>query len=402
MTHFHLIQLKLFTSMMIDIRVHMRMNCIRLMRMSSRPFCSHPSATSSLHLNSITSSETDWQHPLSSEGKVVAALGKFDAMHLGHRALAIRASQMDGQPCLLSFSGMAEVLGWPNRLPLVASCDRPRVLHSWTSACEGKLPIQRTLPFQAIRTMAPSDFVKLLAKKLGAAGVVAGSNYRFGYKAKGDARMLMELGAEYGLQISIEDLIQEPEGFHAASDGNQQISSSSIRELLSRGHVRSVARLLGRCYRLVIKIGSPSDSSLELASLVKSRCLIPIPATHDSRSHEQRHSDQSLLFGGGDELVTLPSTSTLNLTPGPGSYQASLSVVTLVLSDEQEMQALPLELESGCGIPIQVTVDEQGDVNLSQDLLAAAVAAAEDASGSDSIEGGAFIVIDFISEDDPL
>ena len=48
------------------------------------------------------------------------AIGKFDALHLGHRALAQRAATL-GEPGLLQFSGMAEVLGWPQRLPLVAS-----------------------------------------------------------------------------------------------------------------------------------------------------------------------------------------------------------------------------------------------------------------------------------------
>lgn len=47
----------------------------------------------------------------------VVALGKFDALHLGHRALAERASEL-GTPFLLSFSGMAEVLGWEARYAL--------------------------------------------------------------------------------------------------------------------------------------------------------------------------------------------------------------------------------------------------------------------------------------------
>lgn len=71
--------------------------------------------------------------------RVVVALGKFDALHLGHKALATRAAlQLGGIPCLLSFSGMAEVLGWPARMPLVAHCDRDRVLRSWKSSCGGR------------------------------------------------------------------------------------------------------------------------------------------------------------------------------------------------------------------------------------------------------------------------
>ncbi|VAI31972.1 unnamed protein product [Triticum turgidum subsp. durum] len=41
----------------------------------------------------------------------IVALGKFDALHIGHRELAMHASK-SGNPFLLSFVGMAEVLGW--------------------------------------------------------------------------------------------------------------------------------------------------------------------------------------------------------------------------------------------------------------------------------------------------
>lgn len=42
------------------------------------------------------------------------ALGKFDALHIGHRELAIQAAKI-GVPFLMSFVGMAEVLGWEPR-----------------------------------------------------------------------------------------------------------------------------------------------------------------------------------------------------------------------------------------------------------------------------------------------
>lgn len=44
----------------------------------------------------------------------IVALGKFDALHIGHRELAIQAAKR-GIPFLLSFVGMAEVLGWEPR-----------------------------------------------------------------------------------------------------------------------------------------------------------------------------------------------------------------------------------------------------------------------------------------------
>jgi hypothetical protein len=51
--------------------------------------------------------------PLSFIGGIVA-LGKFDALHVGHRELAIKAAKV-GRPFLLSFVGMEKVLGWEPR-----------------------------------------------------------------------------------------------------------------------------------------------------------------------------------------------------------------------------------------------------------------------------------------------
>jgi phosphopantetheine adenylyltransferase len=47
--------------------------------------------------------------PLSFLGGIVA-LGKFDALHVGHRELAIKAAKV-GRPFLLSFVGMVGNLG---------------------------------------------------------------------------------------------------------------------------------------------------------------------------------------------------------------------------------------------------------------------------------------------------
>ena len=187
----------------------------------------------------------------------IVALGKFDALHCGHRALAERAAAMGGQPWLISFSGMAEVLGtpsgpsrslfwvnesclerlsrcihsavplmsssctsrskqpqplvghiilvrlsvgWPKRLPLVAPADRAAVLQSWAPSCGGTVPQERRLPFAAVRGLSPEAFVALLAHDLRAAGVVVGRNYRFGYKVPATAFLVCCLQPGHGRQ----------------------------------------------------------------------------------------------------------------------------------------------------------------------------------------------------------
>nr|GMD88059.1 FAD synthetase 2, chloroplastic-like [Ipomoea batatas] len=61
--------------------------------------------------------ECHWNEYLEEQGVLpggIVALGKFEALHIGHRELAIQAAKI-GVPFLLSFVGMAEVLGWELR-----------------------------------------------------------------------------------------------------------------------------------------------------------------------------------------------------------------------------------------------------------------------------------------------
>ncbi|EPS68762.1 hypothetical protein M569_06007, partial [Genlisea aurea] len=102
----------------------------------------------------------------------IVALGKFDALHIGHRELAIQAAKI-GVPFLLSFAGMAEVLGWAPRVPVVSPCDRKRVLSSWTPLCGNMTLKEFQLEFSKVRCLTPQQFVRKLAEELGVRGVVA-------------------------------------------------------------------------------------------------------------------------------------------------------------------------------------------------------------------------------------
>ena len=68
---------------------------------------------------------------------MAVCLGEFDAMHRGHFALAERAATL-GDVAMVSFSGMAEMLGWESRLPITAPSDRARVLALWSRDVEGE------------------------------------------------------------------------------------------------------------------------------------------------------------------------------------------------------------------------------------------------------------------------
>ena len=71
---------------------------------------------------------------------------------------------MGGHPWMLTFSGMAEVLGWPTRPPLVPDKHRSAVLEAWAPCCKGLVPKEHSLPFDKVRAYTPEQFVKLLAQ----------------------------------------------------------------------------------------------------------------------------------------------------------------------------------------------------------------------------------------------
>lgn len=171
----------------------------------------------------------------------VLAIGKFDALHRGHRALAERACAVGGGATLLGFTGMAEILGWPARLPLTAPSDRLRVLDAW--ARELGAPVtQAALPFAEVQPLSAADFLRLVAERFGARTLVVGEDFRGGRGREAGAAELVSLGAAQGLRVEVVAPLM---------DGDEAVSSSRVRHALAAGDVALAARLLGRPHRVV-------------------------------------------------------------------------------------------------------------------------------------------------------
>ncbi|KAF7123475.1 hypothetical protein RHSIM_Rhsim12G0193800 [Rhododendron simsii] len=216
---------------------------------------------------------------LSSVAGGVVALGKFDALHIGHRELAIQAAKV-GVPFLLSFVGMAEVLGWEPRAPIVAKCDRKRVLSSWAPYCGDITPVEYELEFSKVRHLTPRQFVEMLSKKLGVCGVVAGENYRFGYKAAGDSSELVKLAEEYGMGAYIINNVMDKNQYYGNMGSNNlkeqgQVSSTRVRLALAKGDMKYVSELLGRQHRLVVMLKDQEWNQHRLSA--QKSCFLNLP-----------------------------------------------------------------------------------------------------------------------------
>lgn len=202
--------------------------------------------------------------------------------------------------------------------------------------------------------MSPEAFVELLAVELQAAGVVVGSNYRFGYRAAGTAELLQQLGPQHGMRVQVLSLVasQQASGTAGAAaaastrtaaagappqqqQGQQQqadlgqvphprlqppqqqqqlshqqqhpsqqqrdadreearaaVSSSRVRHALAAGNMHDAAVCLGRPYRLVASLADAASSALPDGAALR-----------------------------------LPAEAVLNQPPGPGRYQVEAIVV---------------------------------------------------------------------------
>lgn len=196
--------------------------------------------------------------------------------------------------------------------------------------------------------MSPEAFVQLLAAELGAAGVVVGSNYRFGYRAAGTAELLQQLGPQHGMQVQVLGLVASQQAElstangaaqHQARTNHQQrrhdeqpaagnvlpataarptssqqhaigsdeaqaaVSSSRVRHALAEGNMADAAACLGRPYRLVASLAEVASSALPGGPALR----LSAPALLNQPPQPGTYQVQALLVGADTREVLLPA-----------------------------------------------------------------------------------------------
>ena len=189
------------------------------------------------------------------------ALGIFDGVHIGHRAVIHRAvglcaavGKFDPLPCcVVDFVQPVWQLK-KGACTLCSESQRDKALQSLGVA------ERIDIDFNCIRDMSPEQFVvQVLRDTLHAAYVFCGENYHFGKGGAGDAALMQRLCAENGITACVVDSLP--------TDG-APVSSSRIRQHVQKGEVQQAARLLGRPFtvdfpvvsgqRLGRKLGFPT------------------------------------------------------------------------------------------------------------------------------------------------
>ena len=169
------------------------------------------------------------------------ALGIFDGVHLGHRAVISKATGVETPEGMLraavfTFSQSPWALPKDSAWELLSPAQKIKALES--------LGVEEMLlaDFEQIRDMSPAEFVaEVLDASLHAKRVCCGFNYRFGKNGAGDAALLARLCGERGIEAVTVPPVEV--------DG-RPVSASRIRRLIEAGEVKEAARLLGRPFTL--------------------------------------------------------------------------------------------------------------------------------------------------------
>ncbi|HWQ97314.1 MAG TPA: bifunctional riboflavin kinase/FAD synthetase [Clostridia bacterium] len=170
----------------------------------------------------------------------VVALGMFDGVHLGHRALITRlleeAKRLRAVPVVFTFSNHPlEVLGGNVRM-ISGIRERNMMLRSLGAEEVESVPFTREMAH-----LSTEQFIDLLNEKWNVRGLVVGYNYTCGDRGTGTPETLRDIGGERGFSVSVVD----PVLFEG-----EPVSSTRIREAVERGDVTLAEALLKRRYTL--------------------------------------------------------------------------------------------------------------------------------------------------------
>lgn len=174
-------------------------------------------------------------------GGYVAAIGGFDGIHPGHRALIARTRE------LARDAGLASMVLSFEPLPkeYFATQDPPARLTSfrerWRLLEADGPEVFCVLRFNAaLRALRAAQFAALLVQG-GVRRVVIGHDFRAGYRGEADAVWFRDHGPALGLAVEvIEPVVCE----------GLRIGSGAIREALAGGDLQRAAQLLGRAYSM--------------------------------------------------------------------------------------------------------------------------------------------------------
>lgn len=170
------------------------------------------------------------------------ALGSFDGIHKGHLSLIKKivdlANENNGKSIVYTFRNHPRDIIKSKGTPklLINNEEKINILES------NLVDIIYFEEFnETFMKHSPEKFIEYLCTKFNVKGIVVGFNYKFGYKNLGDTKLLKTLSNKYKYKT----FILPPSTYK-----EKIISSTTIRNELSRGHIEEANNMLTRPFML--------------------------------------------------------------------------------------------------------------------------------------------------------
>ncbi len=192
------------------------------------------------------------EYPADGRGTAVA-LGFFDGVHRGHRAVLGACAQGKGEMrcAALTFrESPAKTLG--------RECPPMLTDNVRKAALMGTLGVEDVIfaDFSKMKDVSAARFVgDILSEQLNAKKVYCGFNYRFGRSGEGDTAALKRLCEERGIEVNVSEPVYV---------GGEQVSSTRVRGLLLNGEIEKANELLGYRYAVAGGIDSGNHIGTEM------------------------------------------------------------------------------------------------------------------------------------------
>ncbi len=190
-------------------------------------------------------------------GKLIATMGNFDGVHMGHQMILKRVTNRAGET-----GGKSGVITFhPHPVRVLEGEDKIKLINTFKQRVKLLKDLGIDIIFvieftRDIAEMTPAEFVdEYLWRKIDVNELYVGSKFHFGSQGRGDVATLREKGKKRDIKVTgISELIYQ----------SSKLGSSRIRKIIAGGEVSKLPALMGRRYFIDGKIVKGSGRGGEL------------------------------------------------------------------------------------------------------------------------------------------
>lgn len=174
------------------------------------------------------------------------ALGSFDGLHIGHMSLINKtielAKQNNVKSMVYTFKNHPITTINKNMAPKLIMDNETKIeiLGDWG------IDIINLVEFDKnFMHISPENFIFAMVKCYKPKGFIVGFNYRFGYKNHGDVKILKKLCDNLNVELYVMESVKYKDDI---------VSSTRIRESISKGDIEDANKMLIKPYKLQGKV----------------------------------------------------------------------------------------------------------------------------------------------------